>query len=92
MTKTGYLFAFHFILLYRLYSRFIRSSPNGVNECGGRCSFDRGEATRSAAGHILLARALSFVRFALSILRVFQASHFTTAPTLFVLRLTKYIQ
>ena len=63
-----------------------------MNECGGRCGFGRGEATRSAAGHILLARALSFVRFALSILHVFQVSDFATVPTLFVLRLTKYIQ
>jgi len=88
MTKTGYLFAFHFILLYRLFSRFIPWSPNGVNECGGRCSFGRGEATRSAAGHILLARALSFGCYALSILHVFQLSHSTAAPDLFILRLT----
>jgi hypothetical protein len=88
MTKTGYLFAFHIILLYRLYSRFIRWRPNGVNECGGRCGFGRGEVTPSAAGHILLARALLFVRFALSSIHVFHLSHFTAVPTLFVLRQT----
>jgi len=67
-----------------------------VNECGGRCSFGRGEATRSAAGHILLARALSFVRFALSIIHGFSLESLDISTYFICFKvdewLTKYIQ